>query len=133
MDTGKGIEQDQIEGNTNITILLKTLSPKIMRELNEHYPQQIKLVINDKGENKESKNASNQSIEVSPREENFLLAEDIESLNPGQGYILKNGQKQRFIVEMIKSTKYSIKDDKSLRVPVNKRVSKEYFFKHFFS
>lgn len=133
MDTGKGIEQDQIEGNTNITILLKTLSPKIMRELNEHYSKQIKLVTNDKGENKESKNASNQSIEVSLREENFLLAEDIESLNPGQGYILKNGQKQKFIVEMIKSTKYSIKDDKSLRVPINKRVSKEYFFKHFFS
>ena len=51
-------------GNTNITILLKTQSPKIMREINEHYPKIVRLVINDKGENRESKNASNQSIEA---------------------------------------------------------------------
>lgn len=133
MDSGKSIEQDQIEGNTNITILLKTLSPKIMREINEHYPKVIRKVINEKGENREAKNASNQGIDVSLREENFILAGDIEALNPGQGYFLKNGQKQKFIVEMVKSSKYSKKDDKSLRVPINKRVSKEYFFKHFFN
>lgn len=131
MDAGKGIEQDQIEGNSNITILLKTLSPKIVRELNEHYPKQLKLVISDKGENKESKNASNQSIDLQIREENAFDPVELEALNPGQGFILKNGQKQRFIVEMVNSAKYSKKGDKSLRVPINKRVSKEYFFKHF--
>lgn len=60
MDMGKGIEQDQVEGNTNITILLKTLSPKIIRELNEHYPKEVKLAINDKGENYENKDSSPQ-------------------------------------------------------------------------
>ena len=132
MDSGKSIEQDQIEGNTNITILLKTLSPKIMKELNEHYKKEVKLVINDKGENKESKNASNQGIDVSTREESYFDSAEIEAFNPGQGYIIKNGKKQKFIVEMINSTKFSKKKDKTIRVPVNKRVSKEYFFKNFF-
>lgn len=132
MDSGRSIEQDQIEGNTNITILLKTQSPKIMREINEHYPKIVRLVINDKGENRESKNASNQSIEVSTREEDFFLVSELESLHPGQGYLLKNGQKQKFIVEMINSSKYTIDKDKSLRIPINKRISKEYFFKNFF-
>lgn len=132
MDSGKSIEQDQIEGNTNITILLKTLSPKIMKELNEHYKKEVKLVISDKGENKESKNASNQGIDVSIREENFFDSAEIEAFNPGQGYIIKNGKKQKFIVEMVNSAKFSLKKDKTVRIPINKRVSKEYFFKNFF-
>lgn len=130
MDMGKGIEQDQVEGNTNITILLKTLSPKIIRELNEHYPKEVKLAINDKGENYENKNSSPQ-INLNLREVNAFEPEEIEALNPGQGYILKNGQKAKFIVEMVNSTKFSQKNDKSIRVPINKRVSKEYFLKHF--
>ncbi len=103
-----------------------------MKELNEHYKKEVKLVINDKGENKESKNASNQRIDVSTREESYFDSAEIEAFNPGQGYIIKNGKKQKFIVEMINSTKFSKKKDKTIRVPVNKRVSKEYFFKNFF-
>lgn len=134
MDSGKGIEQDQVEGNRDIICLLKTGSPKIVKELNELYEKEIKFVFKESGENHLSKSAKNYGIDLETREFDAFSINELQAFNPGQGYFIKNGQKQKFVVEMIDSDKFSKKDPsivKDIRVPIQKKVSKEYFLNNF--
>lgn len=131
MDSGGGIEQDQVEANAEIVVLLKTLSPKIIKELNERFGKVRKLYIKETGENSDHKNANPKVLDTMEIEEDFIKSSIVEKFKPGQGYIIKGGEKSEFIVKMVDSAKFTAKPDKTKRIPINKRVSSNYFYQNF--
>lgn len=133
MDAGTGVEEDKITGNIEISIVLKTVSKKLVEELNSKFQKETRLVIKDSGENHANKNAKNAGIDVEIREFDAFVWEEISALKPGQGYFVKNGAKEKFVVELINSTQFSKAKDATIRIPVQKRVTKKYFLDSYFN
>ena len=133
MDAGTGVEEDKVTGNIEISIVLKTVSKKLVEELNSKFQKETRLVIKDSGENHANKNAKNAGIDVEIREFDAFVWEEISALKPGQGYFVKNGAKEKFVVELINSTQFSKAKDATIRIPVQKRVTKKYFLDSYFN
>ena len=104
-------ELEQINANVNTTILLKTQSNAIREYFNKKIKKVERIYKEEKlRKSEKSKNNSNE-IYLKVEKEEFFREGDLEKLESGEGYIVRNGIAYKFITEYLGEDRYYENDD----------------------
>ena len=122
MDGATGIEKSQVEANIGTTIVLQNSDPAITESINKKLEKEIvyyeKEIVRVNTKDDESKN-----IDYEMREEDALKHNVLNSLNTGQGYLIRKGNFAKMISFYSKSLKYSKYSEEI--IPINKTINEE--------
>jgi len=122
MDGATGIEKSQIEANIGTTIVLQNSDTAITESVNKklekkfvYYEKEIVRV--------NAKDGDNKNIDYEMREEDALKHSLLNSLNTGQGYLIRKGNYAKMISYYSSNLKYSKYSEEI--IPINKTIGEE--------
>jgi hypothetical protein len=123
LDTGRGVELEQVTANVNTTIALKNNSPKVLEMLNKLVSKKLdrreEEIIENEGRTREKR----ERRRVTAQEKEFFDEDTLTSLASGEGYIIRNGEAAPMVTDYRGEARYL--EDEDEPVDLAKMISIE--------
>jgi hypothetical protein len=122
LDTGRGVELEQVTANVNTTIALKNNSPKVLEMLNKLVSKKLERREEERIEN-EGRRGDKGERRVTAQEKEFFDEDTLTSLASGEGYIIRNGEAAPMVTDYRGEARYL--EDEDEPVDLAKMISIE--------